>query len=173
MLVVLLLVLRQVGMVYLGLKGSNRLGEAGMGPEVGALVTGFEEQDDRSGERFEVPSQDHDHTLLLIVSGDCITCHDAVSAVASVERPEHCFFAVLSSGNDADAHALHGLIPSEIPFATNPARVNALGVDLLPLGLMLDRSGLVEASRPVSRNREVEELLQGARHPDGIGLAIP
>ncbi|HLB62960.1 MAG TPA: hypothetical protein VJN50_09590 [Actinomycetota bacterium] len=159
MFVVLLVVLRQLGLLYLRGGGAPRLEE---GPPVGAIIPPFEERQDGTGDRVAFPSEDAALSLVLFVSPDCRICEDAVRGLADVGRDFDVMMLVVSEGEPDENRPLRELVDGHAGFATSSTRQRILRVQTHPYGVVTDRNGVVLDKGVVNGPRDLEVLIQQA-----------
>ena len=157
----LLLVLRQVGLIYL--RGGTGLVQLDDGPEVGTPVRPFQELDDRSGEPVQFPVPGVRRTLIAFVSGTCGVCKDAVTGIRSAMRAGHDFGVLfIADGSPEDHHELRQSARGLGPFVTSLRRQRQLGITNLPYALLVDEGGILLAKGVLNSVIDVDDLLAAA-----------
>jgi methylamine dehydrogenase accessory protein MauD len=158
--VVLLVVLRQLGLMYLRSSSGLRLDE---GPEVGSIVPPFDEIDELTDDRFRIPDPEAPVTLLLFASPSCAICKDVLQGLAAVvHHYDGVSPVVISEGTAEENDGLRRMVGSKGRFVTSVARQRHLAIETIPYGVAVRRDGLVLARRIVNHLDDVENLLEDA-----------
>ena len=157
--VVLLVVLRQLGLMYLRSGSGLRLDE---GPEVGSIVNPFDEIDEVTQGRFRIPDPEAPVTLLLFASPHCAICEDVLQGLAAVVHHYDVSPVVVSEGTAEENDGLRRIVGSKGRFVTSVARQRQLGIETIPYGVAVRRDGFVLARRIANHIDDVESLLEDA-----------
>jgi methylamine dehydrogenase accessory protein MauD len=158
-LTVLLVVLRQLGLIYLRTQGGGlKLDE---GPAVGAVVNPFGELDEE-GREVRFPSAEAELNLLLFASPGCSICKDALLGVGAVRRDYDVHVVVVSEGEPAANEELRKVLDGAVPFVRSLSRQKAMGVESIPFGIATNRTGVVLDKRVINNVVDLEELLESA-----------
>jgi methylamine dehydrogenase accessory protein MauD len=171
--VLLLVVLRQLGLIYARTKGAGgvRLDD---GPEVGAVISPFYEVDEVTGEGFTFPERGSDLSVVLTASAHCSLCKEALVGIPSLARAGDARFLILSDGEQAGNEALRDLVKGNARFVTSAKRQHALAVDTIPYGIVVNGSGIVLDKGVVNHLDDLEELLERAAvQPARAAVATP
>jgi methylamine dehydrogenase accessory protein MauD len=157
--IVLLVVLRQLGLMYLRSGSGLRLDE---GPEIGSIVTPFDEIDELVDDRFRIPDPEAPVTLLLFASPHCAICKDVLQGLAAVVHHYDVSPVVVSEGTSEENTELRQMVGSKGRFVTSVGRQRKLGIETIPYGIAVRQDGLVLARRIVNHLDDVENLLEDA-----------
>jgi methylamine dehydrogenase accessory protein MauD len=160
--IVLLVVLRQLGLIYLRIRGGAMHFEDG--PAVGSAITAFEDIDDRTGEILRVPDPDHARTLLLFASPFCEICKDALRGLRHVGATGEAGIVVISDGSVEENSGLHQVVDGSAGFISSVRRQRQLSIETIPYALLLDQTGMVIDKHVVNAIDDVEELLERNFH---------
>jgi methylamine dehydrogenase accessory protein MauD len=167
---VLLVVLRQLGLMYLRSGTGLLLDE---GPEVGSVVTPFDEIDEIVDGRFRVPDPEAPVTLLLFASPLCAICKDVLNGLAAVVHHYDVSPVVISEGTTEENAGLRQMVGSKGRFVTSVGRQRKLGIETIPYGVAVRRDGLVLARRIVNHLDDIENLLEDAAgEPRPLAAAV-
>jgi methylamine dehydrogenase accessory protein MauD len=158
-LTVLLVVLRQLGLIYLRTQGGGLTLDEG--PALGAVVSPFDELDDE-GREVRFPSADAELNVLLFASPGCSICKDALRGVSVVRRDYDAHVVVLSQGDQSENDELKKVLDGSAPFVTSLRRQKAMGVESIPFGIATNRTGVVLDKRVINNVVDLEELLESA-----------
>lgn len=161
-LVVLLVVLRQLGLIYAGAHGTGgghvfRLSE---GPEIGSRIDALDEIDEVSGEPFHFPEGSFRLNFLLFVSTDCSICEEALRGVATFARAHDVEVLVVTDGEGESGDGHRRLVESPVRFVRNPDYSRALGVQATPHAIVVDEKGVVLEKTIVNKVDHLEELFE-------------
>lgn len=157
--IVLLIVLRQLGLIYLRTStGGFQLDE---GPGVGSVVGPFTEVDDRE-EEFRFPSPRRGFSALLFASPHCAICEDAIRGLRAVARHRDVEFVVVSEGELDENEELRQLANGRARFVTSVARQRQLGIQTIPYGIVANREGVVLAKGIVNSVDDLDNMLDAA-----------
>lgn len=159
MFVVLLVVLRQLGLMYLRGGGAPRLEE---GPPIGAIIPPFEEMEDGTQTEIRFPDAVVDLNLLLFTSPHCRICEEVLRELGGVTRDFDARVLVVSEGDVEENGRLRQLLDGGARFVSNAERQRSLDVRTHPYGLVTDRSGTVLEKGVVNGSRDVQVLLEEA-----------
>jgi methylamine dehydrogenase accessory protein MauD len=162
--VVLLVVLRQLGLMYLRSSSGLRLDE---GPEPGTVVQPFDEVDELTDDRFRIPDPESPVTLLLFASPLCAICKDVLQGLAAVVNHYDVSPVVISEGTAEENDGLRRMVGSKGRFVTSVARQRQLAIETIPYGVAVRQDGLVLARRIVNHLDDVETLLEDAAGKPG------
>jgi len=159
MFVVLLVVLRQLGLMYVRGGGAPRLEE---GPPIGAIIPPFEEIEDGTQAEIRFPDAVVDLNLLLFTSPHCRICEEVLRELGGVTRDFDARVLVVSEGDVEENGRLRQLLDGGARFVSNAERQRSLDVRTHPYGLVTDRSGTVLEKGVVNGSRDVQVLLEEA-----------
>jgi len=159
MFVVLLVVLRQLGLMYVRGGGAPRLEE---GPPIGAIIPPFEEMEDGTQAEIRFPDAVVDLNLLLFTSPHCRICEEVLRELGGVTRDFDARVLVVSEGDVEENGRLRQLVDGGARFVSNAERQRSLDVRTHPYGLVTDRSGTVLEKGVVNGSRDVQVLLEEA-----------
>ncbi len=159
MFVVLLVVLRQLGLMYVRGGGAPRLEE---GPPIGAIIPPFEEIEDGTQAEIRFPDAVADLNLLLFTSPSCRICEEVLRELGGVTRDFDARVLVVSEGDVEENGRLRQLVDGSARFVSNAERQRSLDVRTHPYGLVTDRSGAVLEKGVVNGSRDVQVLLEEA-----------
>ncbi len=172
-LVVLLVVLRQLGLIYLrGGAGAPRLEE---GPPLGATIAPFEVADDASGVLVSFPDRRAGLNVLLFTSPQCRICEEVLRELPEATRDLEARVLVVSEGTPEENRELRRLAGTGARFATSPTRQRILRIRTFPYAVVAGPDGTVLDKGVVNSPRDVEALLQRAverRTTDSPALAV-
>lgn len=151
------LVLRQLGMAYLGTAG----GIARDGPEVGARAPDFEASELSGGAvRF---SEIRGWRLLVFGRAICQPCHALLPDlnVVSAERRGEVSVIFLCQGTREAADLFAGSAPIEVPIWVCPEHrvADRYNVRVTPFACLVDRDGIVRAKGLVNNRPHLEAVL--------------
>lgn len=167
MFVVLLVVLRQLGLIYLRTKGGGlSLDE---GPALGSIMTPFHEMDDEQGVEFRFPSAETAISVLLFTSSECPICKEVLRGVSALVRHHDVSVVVLSDGTREQNRELRALVDGKAHFATNLRRQQALGVESIPYAIAVNETGVVLEKKLVNHLDDLEDLLERANSSEFVG----
>jgi methylamine dehydrogenase accessory protein MauD len=162
-LVVLLVVLRQLGLIYLRMQsgGAPHLDE---GPPVGEIVRPFGEIDEPTGREVRFPSSEAKLNLLLFASPGCDICKDALRGLGTAIRGRGVHALVVSEGEDEHERnaELRRLVDGSADFVVSLRRQRALGVESIPFGIATSSTGVVVDKRIVNSIVDLEDMLDRA-----------
>lgn len=167
---VTLVVLRQLGLVYLRVQGTSGF-HLDEGPGVGEAVMPFSELDEQTGEPFMFPTADS-LNLLVLSSPHCSLCDEALRGLGPARHRRSVAVTVLSEGGTAENQHLRELVGPHGRFVTSLARQKALGVDSLPYAIVTDGEGSVLAKRVVNNVDDLEDLLETAESERAISIPV-
>ena len=167
--IVLLVVLRQLGLMYLRSGSGLHLDE---GPPIGSIVTPFDEIDELVDDRFRIPDPEAPVTLLLFASPHCAICKDVLQGLAAVAHHYDVSPVVISEGTSEENAGLRQMVGSKGRFVTSVGRQRKLGIETIPYAVAVRRDGLVLARRIVNHLDDLENLLEdAAREPRPLAVA--
>ena len=156
---ILLVVLRQLGLMYM--RGGSGL-SLDEGPAVGSVVTQFDEIDELTDGRFRVPDPEAPVTLLLFASPHCVICKDVLQGLPAVVNHYDVSPVIVSEGTSEENEGLRRMVGSKGRFVTSVGRQRKLGIETIPYGVAVARNGLVLARRIVNHLDDIESLLEDA-----------
>lgn len=153
---VLLVVLRQLGLIYIQAQaGGIRLDE---GPVLGSSIPVFEAVDEISGEAFVFPSGEAELSLLIFVSPNCSICEEAIRGVDLLAK-DHGVGVLVVSNDGERSDQLRGLVEPPARFIASPQRHQLLAIQSTPQAIVVDGKGVVVEKTIVNRFEHVQELL--------------
>ncbi len=177
MFVVLLVVLRQLGLMYVRGGGAPRLEER---PPIGAIIPPFEEIEDGTQAEIRFPDAVADLNQLLFTSPSCRICEEVLRELGEftrdlgrVTRDFDARVFVVSEGDVEENGRLRQLVDGSARFVSNAERQRSLDVRTHPYGLVTDRSGAVLEKGVVNGSRDVQVLLEEARSSAIAGPPAP
>lgn len=162
-LVVLLVVLRQLGLIYAGIHGAAggrhviRLAE---GPEIGTFIVQFDEIDEITGEPFHFPEPESDLNLLLFVSTDCSICEEALRDVSRFARAHEVEILVLSDGEGEAGDKHRQFIEAPVRFVRSAERLREMEIQSTPHAVVVNGKGVVLEKTIVNKLDHLEELVE-------------
>jgi methylamine dehydrogenase accessory protein MauD len=160
--VILLVVLRQLGLLYMRAKaGGVFLDE---GPAVGSRVTRFGEPELLSGEDVYFPDGDGSPGLLIVASPHCAICKDVVSGLGPASRGRNLHTVVLSEGSAEENGELAELVANRAPLMANLQRQRMLGIQSIPYAILTSPEGIVLAKGPANSVDELEDIIERGVH---------
>lgn len=159
MFVVLLVVLRQLGLMYVRGGGAPRVEE---GPPVGATIPFFEGVADEMAVPFRFPDPIAQANLLLFTSPSCRICEEVVRGVPGVARDDRIRVLVVSEGDVTANARLRASVGDRAVFTTDATRQKTLAVDSHPLAVVTDRDGTVIDKGMVNGPGDLQTLLERA-----------
>jgi methylamine dehydrogenase accessory protein MauD len=171
-LVVLLVVLRQLGLIYLRSRsGGLHLDE---GPELGAIVTPWDEIDERTGAQFRFPDSVASLSLLVFASPHCAICKDTLRGIRGATRGREVSVTVVSEGEPGENEELRALLDGGVRFVSSVRRQRMLGIETIPYGIVADDKGVVLAKHIVNNLEDLEDLLDRAasQPPSAVAAAV-
>lgn len=158
--VVLLIVLRQLGLIYLrGQAGAQPFEE---GPAIDSSIGRFHEIDLETGEGFFFPDPDASLNLLVFASPSCAICKDMLPGLPNLVRRYDVNVLVVSEGDVDDNRALRGLVDGVVPFVISLVRQRTLKVVSIPYGIVANGEGVVLEKGVVNDVSALEALLDRA-----------
>jgi methylamine dehydrogenase accessory protein MauD len=168
--VILLVVLRQLGLIYMRAKaGGVFLDE---GPAVGSRVTRFGEPELLSGEDVYFPAGDGSPSLLIIASPHCAICKDVVGGLGPATTGRNLHTVVLSEGSAEENSELAELVVNRAPLMANLQRQRMLGIQSIPYAIVTSPEGVVLAKGPANSVDELEDIIErGAQPATGLQQA--
>jgi methylamine dehydrogenase accessory protein MauD len=170
-LVVLLVVLRQLGLIYVQSgSGSIRLDE---GPALGSSIPLINAVDELSGEPFTFPSRERDFSLLILVSSTCSICEEAVRGVDVLARDNDVDVLVISERGGDRNNRLRALAAAPARFITSDQQHQVMGIRSTPQALLVDGKGVVLEKTIVNRFEHLQELLDRAAVATSLSPATP
>jgi methylamine dehydrogenase accessory protein MauD len=168
-LLVLLVVLRQLGLIYAqGGGGVVRLHE---GPALGSTIRSVEGFDEVSGRRLEVPNEEHPLSLLVFVSPECSLCEEAVRGAGPLARDNDVDVLVISDAEGEQNDSLRSAIEPPARFMASHTQHELLGIRSTPQALLVDGKGVVLEKTIVNRIEHMQELLDRAVARDSLTRA--
>jgi methylamine dehydrogenase accessory protein MauD len=158
-LLVLLVVLRQLGLIYARIQhGGLQLDE---GPAVGSVIAPFTEREDGTEREVAFPRPET-LNLLLFTSPHCAICADALRGLQTALRGRHASALVVSEGEAEENGELHGLVGPPARFVTSLKRQRAFGIETIPYGIVVDGKGVVLDKGVVNGLGDLEDMLDNA-----------
>lgn len=161
--VVLLVVLRQLGLIYAGIHGAPagrhviRLAE---GPEIGSSIVPFDEIDEVTGEPFHFPEPESDLNFLLFVSTDCSICEEALRDISSFARTHGVEILVLTDGEGEGGDRHRQLVEAPVRFVRSAEHLREMEIQSTPHAVVVDRKGVVLEKTIVNKLDHLEELVE-------------
>ena len=161
-LIVLLVVLRQLGLIYAGVHGAGgghmlRLAE---GPEIGSSIAPLDEIDEMTGEPFHFPQRGSRPNFLLFVSKDCSICEEALRDIASFARAHDVEVLVVTDGEDESGDDHRRLVDMPVRFVRDADYLRAMGIQATPHAVVVDEKGVVLEKTIVNKLEHLEELFE-------------
>ena len=156
-LLVLLVVLRQLGLVYLNTRGGLRLD---IGQSVGTPIE-FSAVD-IDGRMVRFPSGSAAHNLLLFTSPECTLCHGALAALPAALAHRDLSAFVVDAGEPGESSAVRERTTKDVPVIPSLALQQKLGIDSMPYGIVTDTKGVIVGKSVVSHLDDMEDLLDRA-----------
>jgi methylamine dehydrogenase accessory protein MauD len=154
--VVLLVVLRQLGLVYLRQEGGSATAH---GPEAGKTLGTLTFSDELTGDQHVIPDGSTAATLVLFVSPDCGVCRDVVPADGELAGIGDRSVYVISRG-DGDLNGdLRAKVDPALSFVTSNSLQRDVGVELVPWAVIISREGTILQSQPVNRVTDLRAML--------------
>lgn len=158
MFAVLLVVLRQLGLIYVRGGGAPRVEQ---GPPVGSIVPEFDGIEDGTGLRYRFPDPERSLNLVLFASPSCRICADVVTGVPGIARDDDVKVFVISEGSVGSNEALRAAAAGA-SFATDGTRQRILAVESHPFAIVADREGNVLDKGAVNGPGDLQVLLERA-----------
>jgi len=156
--VVQLIVLRQLGLIYLRAQnGGFQLDE---GPAIG-LPLSFREID-VNGETVRFPMSQRALNLLVFTTPWCGTCEKVLTGVNAILRHHEVGVVIIDAGDADESRDLRGQIEDDVVFVASLARQRALGVTSIPYAILTDREGVIIAKGLVNHLDDLEDMLEKA-----------
>jgi len=152
-LLVLLVVLRQLGLIYTQSGGAIRLEE---GPALGSSISRIEGVDEVSGERFTFPDPESELNLLLFVSPNCSICEEAVQGSGVLSRDNAVPVLVVT---DVDDESVRSVVEAPARYITNPRQHESMGIRSTPQAFVINGKGVVLEKTIVNRFEHLQQLL--------------
>jgi methylamine dehydrogenase accessory protein MauD len=152
-LLVLLVVLRQLGLIYTQSGGAIRLEE---GPALGSSIPRIEGVDELSGERFTFPDPEQELNLLVFVSPGCSICEEAVQGSGMLSRDNEVPMLVIT---DLDHEKVRSAVDAPARFMTSRQLHESMGIKSTPQAVVIDGEGVVLEKTIVNRLEHLQELL--------------
>jgi methylamine dehydrogenase accessory protein MauD len=170
-LLILLVVLRQLGLIYIQSgSGGIRLDE---GPALGSPIPLIDAVDEVSGEPFTFPNRKSDFSLLVFTSPTCSICEEAVRGIDALARDNDGDVLVISDREGERNDRLRALIAAPARFITSEQRHQAMGIRSTPQALVIDGKGVVLDKTIVNRFEHLQELLDRAVVATNLTPATP
>lgn len=160
-LVVLLVVLRQLGLVYLRLRGRG-VPHFNEGPELGSFVEPVSDVDGITGGVSLFPDERASLNLFLFASPHCSLCKETVMAVADVARSRDAGFLVVSEGSAEENRELRGLVDGASHFLISVELHRRMQVESIPFAVVVDGKGVVLAKGIPNDPDQLDELMDQA-----------
>jgi methylamine dehydrogenase accessory protein MauD len=160
-LVVLLVVLRQLGLIYVRLGGGAPRGLE-EGPPLGAIIAPFEEAEDETGVALPFPDPEAPLNLLVFASPHCAICKEVLGDVERAASGAGAAAMVVSEGGQEENRRLRALAGRGVRFTTSPSRQRILSVETFPYAIVTDGEGMVLDKATVNGPRDLETLLERA-----------
>lgn len=164
-LLVLLVVLRQLGLLYTQSGGVVRLHE---GPALGSTIAPVEGVDEVSGEQLEVPNEEHPFSLLVFVAPDCSICEEAVRGAGSLAQDNGVEVLVISDAEGAQNDSLRRVIEPPARFMASHTQHELFDIRSTPQALLVSGKGVVLEKTIVNRVEHLQELLDRAEARDSL-----
>ncbi|HEX2050014.1 MAG TPA: hypothetical protein VHJ34_05185 [Actinomycetota bacterium] len=162
-LIVLLVVLRQLGLIYL--RARSAAFDLDEGPLIGSVVA-FDEVDDR-GNEFSFPNADAELNVLVFASPHCALCKESLGGLRGALKGREASVVVVSEG-DAESNAgLRAIARDATHFVTSLKRQRALRIETIPYALVTTGTGVVVAKGIVNYVEDLETLLDDALEKAG------
>lgn len=154
--VVLLIVLRQLGLLYLRSRagGTVRIDE---GPPIDTPLR-FDEID-RSGAALRFPTDEKPLNVVLFTSPWCSICKDAVRGLSSAARHYNAGAFIIDAGDITESDVFGSLAGQAIPVVSSLPLQRRIGVTTIPYAIVTDRNGTVVSKGLVNQIDDVEDLL--------------
>jgi methylamine dehydrogenase accessory protein MauD len=163
-LLVLLVVLRQLGLLYTQ-GGVIRLHE---GPVLGSTIRPVEGVDEVSGERLKVPNEVHPFSLLVFVAPDCSICEEAVRGAGSLAQDNGVDVLVISDAEGEQNDSLRRVIEPPARFMASHTQHELFDIRSTPQALLVSGKGVVLEKTIVNRVEHLQELLDRAVARDSL-----
>jgi methylamine dehydrogenase accessory protein MauD len=159
-LVVLLVVLRQLGLLYLRVGGGAVRGE--QGPPDGAILGAFEEVAGPDGGTVSFPDPAAALNLLVFATPHCRICKEALRGLPAATRGLDVFTLVVSEGTEEDNRPLRRLVDGAAAFTISAERQKVYGIETFPFAVVADGDGRVLDRGTVNGLDDLEEMLERA-----------
>jgi methylamine dehydrogenase accessory protein MauD len=158
-LVVLLVVLRQLGLIYLRSHGGGGM-SVDEGPPVGTLFR-FDELD-INGQTIHFPDHQLALNLLLFTTPWCAICKDALRGLSTVLGDYEVNAVVVDAGEGAESAAVYELVEDEVGFVASLPLQRRIGVTTIPYAMVTDERGVILSKGGVNHVDDLEDLLARA-----------
>jgi methylamine dehydrogenase accessory protein MauD len=166
-LVVLLVVLRQLGLLYLRVGGGAMRTEEG--PPDGAILGAFEEVAGPDGGTVSFPDPAAALNLLIFATPHCRICKEALRGLPAATRRLDVFTLVVSEGTEEDNRPLRRLVDGAAAFTISAERQKVYGIETFPFAVVADGDGVVLERGTVNGLDDLEEMLERASSRAGSG----
>lgn len=162
--IILLVVLRQLGLIYVNM-GSSGLIQLGEGPKEGSIVAAFDTWDEMTGESFRVPDTNSALTLLVFASSHCAICVEAVRGACEIADQYAVSVVVIGADeeNEGSNDNLRAAVQPSIHFTISTKRHAEMFIRSTPQAIVLDRFGTVLEKAIVNHASHLRELLDHAQ----------
>jgi methylamine dehydrogenase accessory protein MauD len=161
--VVLLVVLRQLGLIYMRAKGGAVFLDEG--PAVGSRVTTFGEPGLISGQDVYFPDAHSAANLLIVASPHCAICKDVLGGLRAVTKSRDLRAVVLSEGSAEENSELAAVIGDRANLMANLQRQRMLGIQSIPYAILTSAEGIVLAKGPTNSLDELEDIIERSAQP--------
>jgi methylamine dehydrogenase accessory protein MauD len=158
-LLVLLVVLRQLGLIYLRARGGGAV-QVDEGPPVGTPLW-FDELD-LNGRPIHFPNREAAFSLLLLTSPWCAICKEALRGLSTVLSHYDVKAVVIDAGEAAESAAVYELVDEAVGFVASLPLQRRIGVTVIPFGIVTDRGGVILSKGGVHHIDDLEDLLERA-----------
>lgn len=159
--VVLLVVLRQLGLIYLrALQGGMQLDE---GPPIGTPLR-FDEMD-VDGELVRFPFPDGRLNLLLFTTPGCSLCKEALRGLSAMLGHYNVSAVVIDAGSSDETSSLRALAGEGASLVSSLRLQRKIGVGTKPYALVADREGVIVRKGVVNHIDDIEDLIDHAEKP--------
>jgi methylamine dehydrogenase accessory protein MauD len=158
MFVVLLVVLRQLGLIYVRGGGAPQVEQ---GPPVGATVPEFDGVADVTGAPFRFPDPQRSLNLVVFTSPSCRICADVIRGVPGIARDQDVRVLVISEASVEANESLRDEAAGAT-FVTDGTRQKILAVGSHPFALVADGDGTILDKGAVNGPGDLQVLLERA-----------
>lgn len=169
-LLVLLIVLRQLGLIYLRMRGGGlRLDE---GPALGVALQ-FDEID-INDEQLRFPVARDALNLLLFTSPWCAICKEALRGLAPALSHHNVRAVVVDAGEAEEARVQRDLIDADVGFIASLKRQKKIGIETIPYAIVTNGEGVIIGKGIVNNLADLEDLLEASEaHLGGHLQSLP
>lgn len=157
LLVVLLVVLRQLGLVYMRAKGGGFFLDEG--PAVGSLVTAFGEPSLFGGEDVYFPDTNREASLLIVASPRCAICKDVLRGLGPATKGRDLAAVVLTEGSAHENGELAEIVGDRASVTANLQRQRMLGIQSIPYAVVASPDGVVLAKGPANSVDDLADIV--------------